>query len=260
MASNYNEWYFQLYNRRTGRPMSDSTGLYAVYTVSTPTRATCYSDANGTSLTLPATMSSGVGRFFLDASVTSVDVTVLSATGQSYFLKAITLSQHRVDVDPEKTEYQFICDYNGNTACGSVADTGFDLLAGMRVHEVYVHKTTATTGATIDFGLSSDTDGFLDGVTTSVTGWELGNPVIAENTEASSIIAGTQVRGAFLVDYRTGLSGITWSVGAAGYFQRLPYNCTAATSLVYVVAATNSAGTGSGYIYVTYQLNPTQGN
>jgi len=112
MASNYTEWYFQLFNRRTSRPISDSTGLFVVLTANTPSRATCYSDAQGTSLTQPATFSSGVGRWFMDSATTSVDVTMLAAGGQSYFLKGLTPSQHRVDVDPEKTNYQLICDWS----------------------------------------------------------------------------------------------------------------------------------------------------
>ena len=81
MASNYQEYWVQIFNRRTSRPISDSTGLYEVLTVSTPTRATCYSDANGTALTLPATMTAGICRFWVDSSVTSVDISILAAGG-----------------------------------------------------------------------------------------------------------------------------------------------------------------------------------
>ena len=102
MANNgFTEWYMQLYNTRTNRPIDDDSGLYIVLTASTPVRATCYSNDQATSLTLPAAMSNGIIRFFTVNTVTSVDISVLSASGQAYFLEAVTPSQHRINVDPE---------------------------------------------------------------------------------------------------------------------------------------------------------------
>ena len=263
MASNYTEWYFQLFNRRTGRPISDSTGLYVVLTASTPTRATCYSDANGTSLTLPATLASGVGRFWLDSSTTSVDISVLAAGGQSYFIEGLTPSQHRVDVDPEKQEYQFIVDWNANTASGVAAATGFNLLAGMRIKDCWVHVTTATTCTAINVGISGTSAGFGTNVQSSVTGWQLLTPVVTSaetSLSYANYVKVTQMRGNLLCVY--GAGGITTATTGIekGYFARIAYPVTAATALVYAVAVTNSGGTGSGYIYLEYDLLPSQGN
>ena len=261
MASNYTEWYFQLFNRRTGRPISDSTGLYVVLTASTPTRATCYSDANGTSLTLPATLASGVGRFWLDSATTSVDISVLAAGGQSYFIEGLTPSQHRVDVDPEKQEYKFVCDWNGNTACNLAAATGFSLLAGMKINDVNIHVTTNTTATSMHFGVSGTPSGFGALVATSATGFRTLDVVAISNETATlSIVAATQKRGSLIVDFATGFSATVTAGGSRGFFAKKPYYVSAATALVYTVMETNSAGTGSGYIFIDYEVNPTAGN
>lgn len=262
MASNYQEWYFQLVNKRTGRPIDDDSGLYVILTASDPTRLTAYSDANGTSLTQPATLTNGIGRFWLDSSTTSADISVLTAAGRSYFIEGLTPSQHRVDVDPEKQEYQFICNWSGNTACDAVADTGFDLLAGMRVKDVFVHVTTNTTATGMDVGLSGDTDAFLDGLVTSATGYKLGAPVITSGDTSlayANYVKITQIRGVNLLDFGAGLVTATTG-GEKGFWARKYHVVTAATSLVYVIRETNSGSTGEGYIYVEYDLLPTQGN
>ena len=167
MASNYVEWYFQLFNRRTGRPISDSTGLYRVLTANTATRVTCYSNAQGTSLSMPATFTNGIARFFTDSATTSVDVTMLAAGGQSYFVKGLTSSQHRVDVDPEKLEYTFVVDWVGTTGCGVAAAAGFNLLAGMKIKDVNIHVTTISTATSFNFGVSGTPSGFGALVVTS---------------------------------------------------------------------------------------------
>ena len=263
MASNYNEWYVQLFNRRTGRPIDDDTGLFLVLTASSPVRLTAYSDARGTSLTQPATMSNGVCRWFLDSATTSVDLTIMAAGGQSYFLEGLTLSQHRADVDPERSAYVFITEFNGNTACDAVADSGFDLLAGMRINDAWLHVTTLTTATGMDFGISGDTDGFADGPLTNATGYKVLDAITTAKATACAFmtlfVSSVQLRGILLGDFGAGV--VTDSLlGGLGYFTKTPYMVTAATSLVYVVRETNSSGTGSGYIYLSYELVPTQGN
>lgn len=261
MASNYVEYYLQLYNRRTGAPIDDDSGLFSILTASSPVVLTAYSDAQGTSLTQPATMTNGVIRFFLDSATTSCDVTVLTSTGRAYFLEGVAVSQHRVDVDPEKTEYQFVAPWNGGTACNAVADTGYDLLNGMIVQDVYVHVTTNTTATAIDVGISGSTAGFFSKAVSSATGFKFANVVvISSETACVSIVASTQKRGLLLVDFSTGFSATATVGGSRGWFAKKPYVVTASTSLVYIVDETNSAGTGSGYIYVQYDLAQSAGN
>lgn len=264
MAANYTEWTFQLIDKHTNRPVDDDAGLFEVLTASDPTRLTLYSDDKGTSLTQPVTLTNGIGTFYMDSATTTCDVSILTAGGRSYFIEAFTPSQHRVDVDPKRTAYTFICRWHANTACDAVADTGFDLIAGMRIRDVYLHVPTAiATGCLMDVGISGDTDGFLDGVNAgSTTGYRVGDVVYTTNdtdVANSAFVSSVQLRGALLVDFSRGLT--TATTGASkGFFAPKRYMVTAATSLVWVLKTTNTAGTGEGYIYLEYDLAPTAGN
>ena len=263
MASNYVEWYLQLFNRRTGTWIDDDTGLYTVLTQASPVVLTAYKDAQGTALTLPGTMTDGIIRFFLDSATTAVDVTVLSANGQAYFLENVKVSQHRVDVDPEKQSYQLVLPWNGNTACNVSAATGFNLLNGMRVKDVFLHVTTITTATAMHVGVPGTPSGFLVLAPTSVTGYKQGD---VNMTATGTVVAGAsvfvstvQTRGTLITDWAAGLT--TASVGAAkGFFAKKAYLSTATTAIVYTIMETNSGGTGSGYIYLEFDTVPTAGN
>src|SRR5215472_11233895 len=102
MASNYTEWQLNLWDQRLQRPVSDSTGTAQVLTQGSFAKATIYSDAVGTSATNPMTLANGQIRFFTDVSVTSLDVSFITAGGDAVFLKNIGLGNHRVVVDPDR--------------------------------------------------------------------------------------------------------------------------------------------------------------
>ena len=263
MPANFTQYDLQLYDTRLDLPIDDDTGLYTVLTVNTPTPATGYSDMSGTALTLPATMLNGRMTFFTANTVTSVDISVLTAGGRAYFLEGITPSHHRADVNPEQRTYQLIIPWNGNTACNLAAATGFSLLNGMRVKDVFVHCTTATTATAIHVGISGTPSGFLVLAPTATTGYKTGD---VNMTATATLVAGASVfvstvqnRGTLITDWAAGLT--TASVGAAkGFFAKKAYLATGTTAIVYTVMETNSAGTGSGYIYLEYDMAPTAGN
>lgn len=241
MSATYKEWYVQLIDGRTGKPIDDDTGKYTVLTASSPVPLTVYSDDKGTSLTLPATMSNGILNFYTASSVTSLDLSALTANGHAYFLEAVVPSNHRIVVWPENINQQLIVPYNANTGCNVVVDTGFDLAADMLVKDVFLHATVASTAGALDVGTSTDTDGFLDAAVVSATGFK----VLDE--DVGSAAAGI---GALLVSVTS---------GAVRKFH-LRANATSGAQLVYVLTATNSGGTGSGYIYLTFDRVPTAGN
>src|SRR3990172_9076744 len=105
MASNYKEWYLQLWNNRLDQPVNDDTGLYNVLTQDDPAEITLYSDAQGSSQANPGTMTDGVIRFWTADTVTAVDISVLTANGQAYFLEDISSSNHKIVVNPDMNEY-----------------------------------------------------------------------------------------------------------------------------------------------------------
>ena len=241
MARNqYREYYLQLINSRTMSPIDDDTGVYNVYTVSTPTEATIYSDTNGTSQANPGTISNGIIRFFTALSVESVDVSILTASGHAIFVEALTASQHRVLVNPDEWKNQKLV--IGMTLPGTsatIVDTGFDLPATSLTKEAYLHITTVATDTDVDLGTSTDTDGFLDGIDTSATGL-LG---LVEDLTAGSI-------GALLA---------TTSSSAIRKVY-VPANATSGKSIVWTMTGTATATTAYGYIYIIYDLMPTVGN
>ncbi len=260
MAANYTEWFLQLVDTRTKKPIDDDTGLANVLVASDASEETIYSNDKGTSGSNPLTITNGIIRFFTASSVTSVDITILTANGRAFFLEGVTASMHRVDVNTEKENYTLILPYSMNTGCDAVADTGFDLIAGMKVRDVFVHSTTGSTANGINIGVSGTTAGFLALVTTTSTGWKLhGSPIYTNATGSANYISATQIRGSLLSEWSYGL--LTASVaGAKGYWSRKSYLVTAATSVIYMVVATNSGGIGEGYIYIEYELCPTAGN
>jgi hypothetical protein len=259
--ANYTEYHVQLFNTRTRKPIDDDSGLCNVLTASDPTEITIYSDSNGTSASNPITITNGEILFYTAASVTSVDLSILTAAGQAVFVEALTPSQHRVDIDPDATRMNtLIVPYQMASGCDVLVDTGFDILTVMKIKDVYVHSTTASTANGLYIGVSGTTAGFLANVSTTATGFKLhGSPIYTNATGSANYISGTQIRGSLLSEWTYGLSTATVG-GAKGYWSRKSYLPTGATSLVYQVLATNSGGTGEGYIYIEYELAPTAGN
>lgn len=275
MANGYTRYDFQLFNRRTGRPIDDDSGQFLIYTVSTPVKATVYSDEKGTSLTQPGTMTNGNGKFWTADTVTSVDVTILTATGRSYFLEGLTPSQHRVDVDPEKQEYMLVLGWAIKSAHGDgvVSALGFELVNGMRLKEVFVQKQSAGVGVgaglILDFGVSGDPDGFVDGITCTVTGYDMINIVRTSLTTDvagfTDFVSAVQNRGILLGNVAAGLLTATTG-GAKGSFTTKPYMVSLATetnNLVFAINGTSSLTTvagSQGYVFYCYDILPTAGN
>lgn len=240
MASNYSEWYLQLYDLRLNRPIDDDSGVFNVLTADDPSEVTIYSDDKGTSGSNPGTITNGVIRFFTDSSTTSVDLSVQTASGQGFFLQGVTPSNHRINVNPEKTEGALVVPFQVVGASETVVDTGFDILGNMLVKDVFIHVTTIGTGALLDIGTSTDTDGFLDGIAATTTGY----PITA--LEESSV-SGSSLLGALLAPEAS-------NNYARGLHKRA--NATSGANIVYI-NTTSSSTAGEGYIYVTYLRVPT---
>jgi len=263
------EYFLKLVNTRTKRPIDDDSGVYQVYNKNTPTRPSLYSAA-GSALTqevfvtgsafLSQTMTDGKIRFFTDQSVSSVDISVQTVGGRSYFLKGVTPSQHRADVDPEKQEYMLTVAINDKGSVTTVRPLGFALKKGMILKDVIVHVTTAFSGATtasntVDFGRSGDTDAFFNGILLQTTGIKLidNSPQVVESTTGELI--STKV-GAALAAFEAGGGGTQ-----NGYFFRRKYAPAATTNLTMRAVgardATVTGATGKGYIYYIYDLIPS---
>jgi len=239
MASNYVEWYLQLIDGRTGAPINDDTGVYNVLTQNDPSEVTLYSDDTGTSQANPGTMTDGIIRFFTDSGTATVDISVLTANGHAFFLEDVGVNtHHRIVVWPDQSEYTLILPYTFSGASETVVDTGFDISANMMIKDMFIHVTTAMTGGVLDIGTSTDTDGFVDGVSAATTGYPA--TLIEE-----AIVSGSSLHGTLLAE-TTG-----------GYTRKMHVraNATSGSTIMYE-NTTSSSTAGEGYIYVVYRRIP----
>ena len=89
-------YFLKLRNTRTQKPLNDDSGDFQVYTAGAAARATIF-NAQGVQLTQEVVGSSFISRdmtdgtieFYTANSVSSVDISILTAGGRSYFLKAL---------------------------------------------------------------------------------------------------------------------------------------------------------------------------
>lgn len=244
MSANYTEFYVQLIDGRKSShgasvTIDDDTGVYNVLTAGDPAEVTLYSDDRGTSLANPATMTDGIMRFYADMTVTSVDITILTASGHAFFLEDITPSDHRVVVYPDKMEQVLILPYKVVGASETVVDTGFDLSANMLTRDVLLHTTTLGTGAVLDVGTSTDPNGFLAGVTVDATGYLAA--AVLDETAASAHQLGA-------------LLASTTGKNVRKLHRRA--NATSGANIVYT-NTTSSSTAGAGYIYLNLIRIPT---
>ena len=239
MASNYVEWYIQLVDGRTMTPIDDDSGTYNVLTENDPSEVTIYSDERGTSGSNPGTMTNGVIQFWTDSATTTVDISVLTANSHAFFLESITRSNGRIVVWPESIRNTLIVPFQVVGASETIVDTGFDISAKMAIRDVFLHVTTLGTGAVLDVGTSTDSDGFLDGVTVDATGY-LAAAVFEEAPGSAhqygALIASTTGKNVRKIHMRA--------------------NATSAANIVYINTTVSSTA-GEGYCYIIYDRMPT---
>ncbi len=240
--SNFKEFHCQLIDGRLNKPIDDDSGVYVVLTENTPVKATLYSDGQGTSLsqTTGVTMTDGVLRFWVGDTVSAVDVTILTSEGHSFFLESLTVSQHSVIVWPETCGiYNLIIPYLVVGASEAVVDTGFDIGTKMLIKDCWIHVTTLGTGAALEVGTSTDSDGFADAVSVAATGFPV--TLLEEALTSTSSLLGA------LIAYATG-------TGNRKLHRRA--NSTSGANIVYS-NTTSSSTAGSGFIYLTYHRIPS---
>lgn len=279
MSSNYIQYYLQLVDERLNKPIDDDSGLFCILQAGVPLKQTAYSDAQGTALTQPATMTNGIIQFWIDSATTSVDLSVLTSTGRAFFLEGVTISQHRIPVNTSRDNYQLVgawailSAHGDGTVSAVFAPQSGGLPAGIRIKDILVHKTTAGDGVgaglILDFGVSGDPDGFVDGITCSVTGYNLIQMVTTAKVTAVSdmtvFVATAQVRGALLINH---IPGFDTDSNKAGYglYARKPYMISLVTTtnnLVFAINGTSALTTvagARGYVYYEYDLVPSAGN
>ena len=268
--NNKREWFVQLIDTRKKKAVNDDTGVFQVYTAGSAVRQAIY-NAQGTLLTqdrgsagvgyVSRIMTDGQLSFYTNVSCSTVDVSVLTASGRSYFLKALKPSNHRVDVDPEQVDFTLIVPIDDRASSTILRSSGFSLRKGMIVSDVYMKVVQVGTGlstvAAIKYnvGVAGDSDAFLVGLSASVTGYKL--PVAKSTT--GTIVAAQQY-GTLLAKFKTG------NATNFGTFVQRKYAVPTATVLSFARGAAlthTQTGITAGimnktYLFVRYELDPTQ--
>ena len=264
------EYFLKLVNTRLKTPIDDDAGVYQVYDAGAATRPSLFSVANaaltqevvGTSF-LSQTMTNGQLHFFTNQSVTSVDVSVLTAGGRAYFLKGVSPSQHRVDVDPEKQNYILAVAFNDKASCTTVRPLGFQLKKGMVIRDVLVNVTAAFAGAAAgsnrySVGRSGDADGFLAQITCSSVG--IKNPM--PDVSQTGVVVASRY-GVELGDFHASSTGGVdfwvkkhFIAATAVASNNLVVKRQTAATLTHTFTAAGVSGAGKGYIYLMYDLLP----
>ncbi len=266
------EYHLQLINTRTKKVIDDDSGKFQVYTAGSPVRATIYDVAHtqltqevvGTSF-VSRTMTNGELVFYTDIAVSAVDISVLTAGGRSYFLKGVTPSQQRVDVNPDKQEYVLVAAFNDKASCTTVRPLGFKLRRGMLINDVRLKVVAAFAGAAAasnrySVGRSGNALGFLNNITLSAVGFKAADPSVS----TTGVVVASRY-GADLAKFHAS------STGGVDFYVRKAYMAATATAsnnlvvkrqtaatLTHSFTNTGVSGAGKGYIYYLYTLLPTE--
>jgi hypothetical protein len=252
MAIAYTEYYVQLINKRTKMPINDDTGKFIVMTASSPVLATIYSDNKGTVPSLGVTsvantMTDGIIQFWTATSVTSVDLTIQTAAGQAIFVSGLTPSQHRVEVDTQKTEQLLIFPYYNYiptpytsasiTATASAWGNGLSIPANSITKDCFARTFTLGTSQVLNIGISGTPSGLLQAVTAAATGYHVCQRGLIASAGTATFYLGNL------------LCTIT-------AFMDTPFANAAATALVFNTVTSTTLAAACGWVYLRYELLP----
>lgn len=249
MERGYTHWRVQLFSKRTGLQIDDDAGVVNVLTAGSPVEATLYSDLKGTSKANPITLTNGRAEFYTASSVTSVDLSILTAAGDALFVKSFAVGESRVEVDTEQRNQVLVVPFAASD--NTVTDTGFDLPANMLLEAALLKVVTGDTGETIDFGFENatengDLDGLIAAASVASTGFVELVPQITGGTNIDYV--GTNYVGALLA---TSIAGADAVATVGGWTPKRYRTDGTIKSLVY----TGSAGsdTAAGYFILLYK-------
>lgn len=239
-ATGFLEYYVQLFDTRARGYINDSTGVAVAMTANTATKATLFTDDRGTTLANPMTFTSGVLRFFVADTVTTVDLSLLTANGHALFVKGLTPSQHRLDIEPERITQKLAIPYvHTATLTATVQDTSFRLSASMLVKDVELDITTLSTLGVMNVGTSTTPSGFVALATIATTGLQA---LLLQEDIVSAVTF-----------YGTLLASATGTVRK----KHIRANATSGASIVYN-NVTSAAATGDGFIYLSFDRIPSR--
>jgi len=195
----------------------------------------------------------GYAHFWMDESVTTIDVSYLTATGECGMAKGVTRGvPSYLSVDTHYTGFSTLWVPVAFIASSAVVDTTLDLPANLEIFDANIITTTADASATVDVGFenateSGDLDGLLDGMLLTATGRGKPWQVITGGSNIDYIDDAAGKYGALLATWIDGADG----VATVGGMTRLTYITDGTIkSLVYTPS---SCDTFEGFIQLTYR-------
>ncbi len=158
----YRYWSIQLFDDRKGLKINDNSGVANVLVDGSPTEITLYADEVATAKANPLTFTNGLVDFWTAESVTSVDISILTANGEAIFIRSQSASLMSIKVDTQEINQTLIVPFLFS-ASGAEVDTGFNLPADLLLKDCFVRVTTVDATETLDVGLlSTETGGNAD--------------------------------------------------------------------------------------------------
>jgi hypothetical protein len=247
-VSNFKEWFIKLVDERNGRPIDDDTGVANILTAGNPDEITL-TDKFGTSLANPLAFSNGELRFYTAKTVTSLDVSLLTATGYARYATSMSADEHTLKINREQRRQILVLPWLFN-AGATETDTGFDLPANCLVTDAHLRVTTLDAGETIDVGILSsesggDADGFLKAMSIATAGFVNAYGVVTGGTNIDFLDV-TAGYGALLLQSIAGADAVATVGGAARRYYRTDGT---AKSITYTPSTSD---TGKGFILIEY--------
>jgi hypothetical protein len=248
-VSNYKEWFIKLKDMRNQRPIDDDTGVANILSAGTPDEVSI-TDRFGVALANPLAFANGELRFYTAKSVTTVDVSLLTATGYAVYATGMSSDEHSIFICRENRDQLLVIPFLFN-AGGTEVDTGFDLPANCLVTDAYVRVTTIDATETVDVGILSgeaggDLDGFLDLVDLGTAGHVNTYPVVTNGGTIDYHATNGSIYGVFLSQLIAGAD----AVATVGGFQRRYYRTDGVAKSISYTPTTSD--TAKGFIYIRF--------
>lgn len=241
--------------------VDDDSGAIIVLTAGSPTSPSVYTDRYGTALATTGGLArlaftNGVARFYTAQSVTSIDVTGITASGHAIGISGLAANSKHVEHVYRSGVGRHVLAVPFGASDNAETDTGLDLPANCLMNAMSVKLRVTSTDATetIDFGLLSsesggDANGFITARSVANSGFVELLPQITGGTNIDYV--GTRYVGDLLA---TSIPGADAVATVGGFTSKVYRTDGTAKSLTY----TGSAGsdTAAGYFYLMYDKLP----
>lgn len=253
------EWSFHVHDRGLGQYGEglNSTGYVNIVTsgvATSPTNVylnergseqlTSTAVAQGVLANTIATMviAGGYVRFWTDTSVTALDISYVTDTGEAGYILGASSSNHMLTVDSTAQEYTYWQPIAWKAAA-TVTDTTVNIPGKLWIKDASLFVDVVDAGETVDIGIlasetGGDEDGFLDGMNVANLGMVSGHGIITEGSTINHYLHTNGKYGALL--YTMNLGADTGILTIGGQTKLHYVTDGTATSLTYTPSTSDT--------------------